>query len=91
MSLDERETGIPRQPEVFARRPIARMFAQACGANEPAGQQEMYAGLKMRKVWHRHVQLATRRQDTEELCKRARLLIECQVFQHIEAERAVEG
>ena len=55
------------------------------GADETAGEQEMHARLQVREVRDRDEQLAARRQDAVQLRERARLFLERQVLEHVEA------
>ena len=60
-------------------------------ADQPPGEQEVHARLQVREVGHRDEQLAAGREHAKQLGERARLILERQVLEHVEAQRAIEG
>ena len=52
--IDKLESGPACQFNYLCGRPIAWMFVDGSGSNEPAEQQKMHARLKMREVGNRH-------------------------------------
>ena len=75
---------------VLARRTIARVLELRRGADETALQQEVRARLQVRQVRDRHEQLASGTEDAMELRERPWLLVEREVLEDVEAQRAVE-
>ena len=87
----EREAGALGQLDIFARRTIARMFQLRRRADQPPAQEKVDARLEVREVRHRDEQLAARCEHAEQLAERARLVLEREMFEHVEAQRAIEG
>ena len=73
-----------------ADRAIARMLELGRGPDQASAQQEVHARLQVREVGHRHEQLAAGPQHAVQFGERHRLLLERQVLEHVEAQRAIE-
>jgi len=59
-------------------------------AYQPAAQRKMHARLQMGQVGHRHEQFPARAHHAKQFGQRPRLIWKCQVFEHVEAQAAVE-
>src|SRR3954469_6004017 len=90
LATDQFESSAARQLPVLVDRTIAGMLEFRCGADQAPAQQELDARLQMRQVRDRHEQLAARLEYAVQLGERARLFLERQMLEHIEAQRVIE-
>ena len=88
---DQREPGSTREIEVLADRTIAGMLVLGCRPDQAPAQQELQPRLQVREVGNRDEQLAAGARARDELCERARLVFVGQMFEDVEAQRAIES
>ena len=89
-AADQREARSMREIEVLADRTIAGMLVLGCRPNQAPPQQELQPRLQVREIGNRDEQLAAVGQHAMQLCECARLVFVGEMFQDVEAERAIE-